>query len=84
MSTYFVENISNPVAAGHDYPGLRIDAANETNAAAAFRAQTNAQPGDKLRIVLDGPNFVFFFDVAAGAPVVNAAPSRPALPANGQ
>jgi hypothetical protein len=79
MATYFVENLTSPVAHGTDYPGTRIDAANEASAASTFRASTNAQPGDRLRVSLDGANYIFFFDVAPGAPVT-APGARPVLP----
>lgn len=82
--SYFVENLSNPVATGHDYPGLRFDTSNELQAAQAFRAATGAAPGDRLRVVLDGPNYMFFFDVLPGSPVTVPSLVRPVVPPIGQ
>lgn len=76
---YFVQNLSNRTPEG-DYPGLRIQAANEASAFNQFRNLTNAQPGDRLRAVLDGPNYIFFSDVVAGVPVTQPAPKPPLPP----
>lgn len=78
MASYFVQNLSNRLPEG-DYPGIHINASTEASAFVQFRSLTNAQPGDRLRATIDGPNYIFFSDVVAGAPVTQPA-VKPPLP----
>lgn len=83
MATYFVENLDRPVPHSVEYPGVRIDASTETSACNIYaQGPYGAQPGDRLRVVVDGPNYVMFQTVVAG-PQTAAPAARPALPANG-
>ena len=81
MATYFVFNVSRPIPHSAEYPGTRVDADNEIAALNAYarKPEYGAQPGDVLRWVLNGPNYLNFATVAAGPQTANpsAAPAMP-------
>ena len=83
MATYFCEDLDAPLATGQDYPGKRFDASSGPESAAnQFRSQFNIPVSHRVRVTLDGPNYIFFFTVEPGAPVMTVAP-KPVLPAVG-